>query len=138
VLSLISLEPAWATYVPVSPRFWATDDFYNQTPFSLQAANPIYFLLTAGAVVWGWRKRYLTRAEVWAGLGLVLIPYLTRAYPNSMGSFGRFSAVVMPAYLVFGDWLRRLPPAWVAVIAALATTFLVAYSALFGAAWWLV
>lgn len=138
VFSLVTLEPIWSTYLPGSPRFWAFEDVHNHTPFSLQLANPIYFVLVAIALVWGWRKKYLTTAEVQLGLWLLMIPYLTRAYPNSLGSFGRFSSVVMPAFVVFGVWLSRLPAAWIGVIVAVAVLWLVAYSALFGAAWWLV
>jgi Gpi18-like mannosyltransferase len=138
IRSVLIFEPIWQTYDPGSARYWAGHDPYNHTPFSLQMANPIYFLLTAGAVMWGaWRKR-LSSAEWLLAAALLLIPYLTRAYPNSMGSFGRFSAVVMPAYLVFGYWFRALPSAWVGLVAAGLTLWLVAYSALFGAAWWLV
>jgi hypothetical protein len=137
-LSLLTLEPIWATYVPSSQRFWTVEDHYGRTPFSLLQANPIYFLLTVFAVLWGWRTKRLNGVEVIASLALILIPYLTRAYPNSMCSFGRFAAAVMPAYIVFGEWLRRLPPTWLGIVCALATVFLFAYSALFGAAWWLI
>jgi hypothetical protein len=138
VVSLLTFEPVWDTYYPGSARWWQGHDAFNHTPFSLQAANPIYFVLSCAAVAWGWWKRRLTPAELWLAIGLLLIPYLTRAYPNSMGSFGRFCAVVMPVYLVFGDWLRRLSSGWVGLIAALLALWLVGYSALFGAAWWLV
>jgi hypothetical protein len=138
IRSVLILEPIWQTYDPSSARYWAGHDPYNHTPFSLQLANPIYFLLTAAAVIWGAWKRRLSSAEWLLGAALLLIPYLTRAYPNSMGSFGRFSAVVMPACLVFGHWLRVLPSAWVGLVAAVLTLWLVGYAALFGAAWWLV
>jgi hypothetical protein len=39
---------------------------------------------------------------------------------------------------VFGDWLRRPSAGWVALIAAVLALWLIGYSALFGAAWWLV
>jgi Gpi18-like mannosyltransferase len=138
IRSVLIFEPIWQTYDSGSARYWAGHDPYNHTPFSLQMANPVYFLLTAGAVIWGIWKGRLTSAELLLGAALLLIPYLTRAYPNSMGSFGRFSAVVMPAYLVFGDWLRALPSAWLGLVGAALTLWLIAYSALFGAAWWLV
>lgn len=138
VVSLLTFEPVWDTYYPGSARWWAGHDFYNHTPFSLQMANPVYFILSCAAVGWGWWKRRLTVAELLLAAGLLFIPYLTRAYPNSMGSFGRFCAVVMPMYLVFGDWLRRLSAGWVGLVAAVLAVWLIGYAALFGAAWWLV
>ena len=138
LVSLPTLEPVWNTYNPNSARWWQGHDEFNHTPFSLQAANPIYFLLSCAAVAWGgWRRRFTT-AELVLAVGLLLIPYLTRAYPNSMGSFGRFVAVVVPMYFVFGDWLRRLSAGWVGLAAAVAAVWLIGYAALFGAAWWLV
>ena len=136
--SLVTLEPVWNTYNPGSARYWADHDGFNHTPFSLQAANPVYFVLVAGAVAWGWWAGRLTRAETLAAVGLLLIPYLTRAYPNSMGSFGRFVAVVMPAYLVFGGWMGRLPAWAVGLEGAVVVLWLIGYAALFGAGWWLV
>ena len=138
VVSVPTLEPVWNTYNPSSPRWWAKDDQFNHTPFSLQLANPVYFLLSCAAVAWGGWRRRLTAAELALAVGLLLIPYLTRAYPNSMSSFGRFVAVVIPMYIVFGDWLRRLSAGWVGLVAAVAAVWLIGYSALFGAAWWLV
>jgi hypothetical protein len=138
IVSLLTLEPIWSTYVPGATRFFAVEDRYNHTPFSLQAANPIYFVVTCGAVAWGCWMRRLTTAEALVAIGLLLIPYLTRAYPNSMGSFGRFCSVVVPAYLIFAEWLRRLSPAVVGLVVFIATVWLVAYSALFGAAWWMI
>ena len=138
IVSILTFEPVWDTYYSGSARWWQGHDAYNHTPFSLQAANPIYFVLSCAAIGWGWWKRRLTPAELLLSAGLLLIPYLTRAYPNSMGSFGRFCAVVVPIYLVFGDWLRRLSAGWVGLIAAILSAWLIGYSALFGAAWWLV
>ena len=138
VQSLLTFEPIWATYDPASPRYWAGHDAANPTAFSLQVANPIYFVVAALAVAWGWWRRYLTPAEALVAAGLLVIPYGTRAYPNSMGSFGRFSAVVVPVYIVFGYWLGRLPTVGVGLVMAFAVSWLVAYAALFGAAWWLV
>jgi hypothetical protein len=138
VASLVTLEPIRDTYNPASVRWWQGHDAYNQIPFSLQAANPIYFILGCVAIGWGWWNRRMTAAELVLSAGLLLIPYLTRAYPNSMGSFGRFCAVVVPCYLIFGDWLGRLSPGSVGLVTGAMALWLVVYSALFGAAWWLV
>ena len=138
LVSIPTLEPVWNTYNPDSARWWQGHDAFNHTPFSLQAANPVYFLLSCAAIAWGGLRRRLTTAELILAVGLLLIPYLTRAYPNSMGSFGRFVAVVIPMYLVFGDWMRRLSAGWVGLVAVVLAVWLIGYSALFGAAWWLV
>jgi hypothetical protein len=50
-----------------------------------------------------------------------------------MASFGRFSAVVLPAYIVMGQLLARLPRWAAALILAASAFFLAAYSALFAA-----
>ena len=71
--------------------------------------NPILFLVALVAVVVGWVRGWLTRPEAMVGIGLLLIPYVTRADEMSMGSHARFAAVVVPAYIVMARLLCRLP-----------------------------
>ena len=137
-VALLILQPVWETYDPGSFFYWRRWHPVPDALFCLYAANPVYFVLVATAVLWGWRARWLTPAEVLLGLGLLLVPYLSRAYPSSMISFGRFSAVAVPAYLVLGHWLGRLSPGWIGLVGAALALWLVAYAALVGALWWLI
>ena len=42
---MLTLEPVWDTYYPrLGAVWWQGHDAFNHTPFSLQAANPLYFL----------------------------------------------------------------------------------------------
>jgi hypothetical protein len=128
-----TLEPIWAVYVPSKVEYWAHYDKHGNPLFSLQFANPIYFVGTVVLVVVGWRKKWLNDYEVLLSAGLLLIPYVTKSYDNAMASFGRFSAVVLPAYIVMGHLLQRLP-AWLSVaLLTISALLLAAYSAMFGA-----
>jgi hypothetical protein len=128
-------EPIWNAYVPGSSRHWSNYEQDGKPFLALGFWNPILFLAAAVAVVVGWWRGRLTDLEVVLGAGLLLIPYLGRADELSMGSHGRFAAVVVPAFVVFGLALHRLPPAarW-AVLAGLAAV-LGLCSARFAALW---
>jgi hypothetical protein len=71
--------------------------------------------------------------EILLGLGLLVIPYVTRGYDNSMYSAGRFAIAVVPMYLVLGQLLSRCPAWLTALFAALGGFMLGAYTALFAA-----
>ena len=128
-------EPIWNTYIPGSSRHWAQ---YGESrlPFpGLGFWNPILFLVAVVAVVAGWVRGWLTQFEAMLGIGLLLIPYVTRADEMSMGSHARFAAVVVPAYLVLARILGRFPApvTWI-VFASLAVSLML-WSALFAAHW---
>jgi hypothetical protein len=127
------LEPIWSTYVPSMGGYWATYDRQLNGLFSLQFSNPVYFVGCAVLVVAGWRKRWLNDYELLLSAGLLMIPYVTKSYDNAMASFGRFSAVVLPAYIVMGHVLARLPWFVSAAILLVSAFLLCAYSALFAA-----
>jgi hypothetical protein len=71
--------------------------------------NPIFFVGTAVLVAVGAWKRWLTVYEVLLSIPLLAIPYVTKGYEMCMESQGRFAAVVIPAYIVMGQLLARLP-----------------------------
>jgi Gpi18-like mannosyltransferase len=131
--ALLILEPVWNMFLPSSERYWASGEWHQAPLFSLIAANPIYFVLTALLIGLGAIKRWLNGCEILLGVGLLLIPYLTRGYDNSMLSTGRFAAAVLPAYLVLGQLLTRAPSGVSALFAAISGFMLGAYSALFAA-----
>lgn len=128
-----TMEPIWAPYVASKPDFWMRYERHNNPLFSLQFANPIYFVGTVVLVIIGWRKKWLNDYEILLSAGLLLIPYVLKSYDNAMASFGRFSIVVLPAYIVIGHLLARLPGPVAAAILCVSTFFLCTYSALFAA-----
>ena len=77
----------------------------------------MFFCGTAALVAVGAWKRWLSTPEVLLSVGLLAIPYFTRAYEMCMESQGRFAAVVVPAYIVLGRLLAALPRplAWLAL-----------------------
>ena len=103
--------------------------------FGLAFWNPILFLLAAVAVIVGGRRGWLTRDEVVLGIGLLLVPYVTRADEMSMGSHARFAAVVVPAYIVLARLLGRLPPVATWIVYVILAALLMLWSALFAARW---
>lgn len=131
--SLIILEPVWNIYNPGSPRYWGQLESHDQILFSFIAANPLYFLAATVVIAYGGWKGWLTRPELVAASGLLLIPYVTKGYDNSMLSAGRFAAVVAPAYLIVGRWVAGVPPILIVNLAVLSGTLAAAYAALFGA-----
>jgi hypothetical protein len=120
-LRLAIAEPVWGSYVPGSQRHWSR--FNDDANPLLGSAfwNPALFVLAAVVVLLGSWKRLLTREEAILGLGLLAIPYVSRADEQSMLSHARFAAVALPMYVVIGHGLMKLPlAARIAVYALLA------------------
>jgi hypothetical protein len=138
VWATATLEPIWAVYAPSRVEYWAHYEPHGNPLLSLQFANPIYFVGTVVLVVVGWRKKWLNEYELLLSAGLLLIPYVTKSYDNAMASFGRFSAVVLPAYIVMGHLLHRMGPALAALVLALMAVMLFVYSAMFAAGYRLI
>jgi len=107
-LSLASWEPIWAVYVPGSIGYFggfAGGHWHQRMGFF----NPIFFCGTGVLIAVGAWKRWLTAYEALLSIPLLAIPYVTRSYEMCMESHGRFAAVVIPAYIVMGQLLARLP-----------------------------
>ncbi len=132
-LSLLSLEPFWATYDRQNPAFYWNDTEPPWPILNCRFLNPIYFALAIGLVGIGALRGWLDRYETLVGAGLLIIPYVTKGYDNAMLSHGRFAAAVFPAYLVAGELLRRLPLLAAGVVLAGCGFFMAAYAALFAA-----
>ncbi len=131
--SLLALEPIWGVYTSDPIRTWKRFDTHDNPFFSLFFWNPILFVAAFILVLFGAAKSWLSGPEIVLSLGLLGIPYVTRAYENSMDSHARFAAVVLPAYLVLGRLLQSRPD-WVkwSVIGIL-SVMLMSWSALFAA-----
>jgi hypothetical protein len=132
-IALPTLEPIRAVYDADSPAFWASADAHGIPWFSLQFANPLFFIAAVVATALGTWRRWLTLEETALTALLLSIPYVTRAYEMGMGSAGRFVAVGFPLYLIVGRLLYALRGAVRAAVAALLGFFLAAYTALYAA-----
>jgi hypothetical protein len=138
--ALETLEPVREILDPSSNFYWRAlaplgrDSLF----FSLYLANPFYFLLFAGLLLLGAWQYWLNRYEVAMGAALLAIPYVAHSYEMVMVSMGRYAAVALPAYMVLGRLVSRLPPAATAGLLGLCSFFLGVYAALFVRWYWLV
>ena len=147
VIPLATLKPIRSVYDATSRSFWALRDEHCVPWFSLQFANPIFFVTAVALISLGaslsLRKglgegssgRWLSLEEVSLAALMLLIPYVTRAYEMGMGSLGRFVAVVFPVYLVLAHLLGRLSTASRTLLFVLLGVFLCVYTALYAGAY---
>jgi hypothetical protein len=131
VWSLLTFEPIWNVYSPKSQRYWAYSDTHGNPFLSCLFWNPIFYLFSWFLIILGWCKRWLSGPEIVLSLGLLLIPYVTRAYEMSMASHARFAAVVIPQYFVLGRLFAALPPAIAGCLCGLMGLMLGLWTALF-------
>lgn len=134
-LRLLLAEPVWNAYIPGSPRYWADIDRHGNPFLGLAFWNPLLFAGAVAAVGAGWFRGWRTHAESTLGLCLLLVPYLSRADEMSMVSQGRFAAVVVPASVVVGRLLARLPAAGRWAVFAILAGLMGLWAALFTLAW---
>lgn len=133
LLALLTGEPIWNTYVPESARYWRSRELHPIALLSLPFMNPVYWLLMFGLIGFGAARRWLSVPEALLGLGLALLPYVTKGFDNSMLSFARFSAVVMPGFLVLGRLVAAGPAPAGGLLAAASGALLALTAALFAA-----
>lgn len=138
VWQLMTLAPIRDVYNPESIAHWRNYPPSNLPIFNLHFANPWYIFITVLLIVFGAAKRFLqVREIVLAGL-LLLIPYLLKSHPVCMMSQARYTVVVFPAYIVLGCILSQLSTSarigWVSV----SVSYLLSYSALFAAWYWIL
>jgi hypothetical protein len=131
--SLLMLEPIWNVYEPSSRRYWGNVHTPGGALFNIMFWNPILFSLAAAILGLGCWKCWLADSELILGTCLLAVPYLTRAYEMSMGSHGRFAAVVVVNYLVISRIFARVgtPLKWLlcAGLATLSCLFTSLYAA---------
>jgi hypothetical protein len=125
----------WSVYDSSSVAYWARHDPHGNPLISLQFANPIYFLATAGLIFVGARKRWLNWRECLLAGSLLAITYATHGYRALMMAQGRYAASVFPVYIVLGQLALRAPRWVVVALCVLSALLLAAYAALF-AAWY--
>jgi hypothetical protein len=132
---LAILEPVWNAYVPDSGRFWTFIDYHGIPGIGQGFWNPAVFMVALAAVGFGWWRGWLNRTEAMLGLGLILIPYVSRGHDMSMASQSRFISVALPAFVVFGQVVSRCPAAVSGALFAIMGSLLTVWAAMFGA-WW--
>jgi hypothetical protein len=137
LLDLATLEPIRSVFDPSGPAYAQTIGRSDDLLFCLRAADPVYFLGATALVIMGSIKRWLTGVEMITAVGLLAIPYATVGYEQYMQSMARYSAVVLPVYLVLGRLLCRIPATVAAAMIGIWAFFLGVYSALF-AAWYVL
>ncbi len=133
IWGLLTLEPVRSVFDPSSVCYWGRPPVEVNPLFSLHLANPIYWLFAVMLIAVGAWKRWLTEHEWSLGVCLLLLPYVLRSHEMCMAGMGRFTAVVLPIYLVLGQLLARFPAPLAAALLALSGFFLGIYSALFTA-----
>jgi hypothetical protein len=138
ILAIVTFEPLWSVYDPSGPAYWGRFDWSLVPPFSLMAANPVYFVAAVGLVAVGRWQRWLSVEEFAVALGLLLIPYASRGYYSCMLGQGRYAMAVFPVYLVLGQILARLPPPVAAASLTLSGTMMAVNAALFASRYFLI
>lgn len=129
--SLVTWEPLWRAYDPSYPGYWK--NFGPANPLlNCQFMNPIFFVGTIILIAIGGYRRWLNRYEFAFGLGVLAIPYLTRAHEMCLMSHARFSSVAFPVYLVVAILIRRWPPVARIGLGIAATSLLCVHTILFG------
>lgn len=125
------MEPVWSKYWPGCTRAWWMSERVANPLFSLDFANPLFFLVTIALVVYGKHRRWIDTRESILAAFLILIPYFTQGHRFGMEGHGRFTSVVFPIYIVMGHLLSRLPPQIACLVLAGCGFMLGIYSALF-------
>jgi hypothetical protein len=126
-------EPVWNAYLSESVRYWRRLEIHGNALFSMVAINPLALCAFAGLITWGAWRRWLTGGQIVLSAALLVIPYITRGYDHSMLSTARFVLVVVPAYVVIGQIVVRLPPVLGLGLLCLGAAMLAAWTALFAA-----
>jgi hypothetical protein len=129
------LKPIWSKYDPSSLNYWGRLEPTDNPLFSLDFANPLYFLVTCGLVAYGAWRKHLNGVEILLAAGLLLIPYFSHGHRSLMLGQARYALAAFPAFMVLGRILWQLPPPISGSLLAISGFFLGMYSALF-AAWY--
>jgi hypothetical protein len=131
LLRSVILEPVWSKYLPESPAWWERREPVQICIFSLDFANPIYFVVTVGLIAYGRYRKWIDDKETLFSAGVLAISYFAQGHRFMMMSQGRFAATCFPVYIVMGHLLARMPPPLASLLLALSACMLFAYSALF-------
>lgn len=132
---LATLEPIFANYQSDSLAYWRRHDPDLPAMFSLQFANPFWFLTLVVATLYGWIRHVLNDKEFLLSATLLALAYVGRAEEFCMGSQARYSLAALPAFITIGKVCGGLPKPIRLTLVTGGISLLTAYSALF-AAWY--
>lgn len=131
---LLTLQPLWGTFVdPVDSGVFMIEKTLGST-----RSNACVFLFGVFLVGLGAWKRWLNWPERLAAIGLLAIPYVTRAYEGQFASFARFTSVVLPIYISMTFIFLRLPRFFQWAYLSISVFMIVLLSALFTAGFGLI
>jgi hypothetical protein len=134
--ALVQFEPIWGVFDPSSARYRGRLDLHEDPLHSMVFLNPIVFCLAVLTIAIGVKAKWLNGYEILLACGLLLIPYVTRAYDNSMLAMARFVAAAVPCYLVWGRMALLLPAFARSFPVAIGVYFLAIFAAMFAAGYW--
>lgn len=131
LFALASLEPLWSIYVPGYRAYWGNQEIsFVPAFYSMYFSNVLYFIFAAVLLLVGYRKRWLDSKEVSVGVSLLVLTYCLNGHEQMMQSQARYASVVFPAHFVLAALISRSPFKLRLLLAAVAVSFLFAYSAL--------
>ena len=138
IVTLASWEPIWSVYLPGMAGYWADIDPGIPLLLSYHSANCVAFVGAIALLVVGGIKGWLSRGELVLGGCLLAIPYISAGYRFCMASQGRYVSVVFPIYLVIGQLLCRMPRAVAIGVLAVLAAYLMWFSAMLAAGYFVV
>ena len=131
LINLATGESIWSTYVPGTALYWNRYSCRNVPLLNLYFMNPLFFLGTVAAVIYGRHRRWLNTRELLLSSMLLAIPYLAQSNRQGMVSEARFTAIVFPAYLVIAHLLTPLPRRVSFTVLGVCAVLLFSYATLF-------
>lgn len=134
---LLIFVPLTSIYQEGCPCNWSTVPPAGTAAFSLQFAQPIFWITTIIAIAWGAWKKWLDPRELSLAIALIAIPYVIQADKMCMLSQARFLSVVFPMYMVCGRIISQVPAPAQTLAAAFCAFLLMAYTALFTSWYWM-
>ena len=138
LVTLASWEPIWSVYLPGAPGYWADIDPGIPLLLSYHSANCVAFVGAIALLGVGGIKGWLSRGELVLGVCLLAIPYISAGYRFCMASQGRYVSVVFPIYLVIGQLLCRMPRAVAIGVLMVLAAYLMWFSAMLAAGYFVV
>ncbi len=132
-IDLLTLEPVWSVFDPSSECCWQRASTEPNALFSMDLANPLYWLAALALLGIGAWRRWLTAPEWTLGLAVLLVPYILRSHEMCMASMARWTSVAFPIYIVLGRLLSAMQPTIAAGWLSVAGFYLAVYAALFAA-----
>jgi hypothetical protein len=133
VVNLLTLESVRHAYLRGNPLYWNRFSPHGVPVLSFLFVNPLFFLATGVLLLLGIYQGWLDRLEASLGLTMWLFTYVVQAERQGMYSQARFTAAILPVYLVLGQLLARVPRRMAIALMMLSGALFACYAALFTA-----